>query len=258
MVSNYEENNVNGYVKIHRSILKKAWYKKSDFVHLWAHLIMSAKFTGNETWWNGSTKKLKPGQFVTGRKKLSLETGINESKVERILNCFESEQQIEQQKTPTSRLITILNWKKFQTTEQPFEQRPNNDRTTGEQRVNTIIRKNKNYKKDNSEGKRPPIEINGNWVTKPSTAEATIIELTKDEIDATIQFMYGMGKGMLRPNTITNKWIAFKVLWFNNSKEYPKRADCIQHFRNWLKDQKPDVELPNQGSGLPSRLKSIS
>jgi hypothetical protein len=78
-----------------------------------------------------------PGQFTTGRKKLSIETGIKESKIERILMYFEKiEQQIEQRKSSTNRLISVINWDKYQQSEQQSEQRLNNDRTTTEQRLN--------------------------------------------------------------------------------------------------------------------------
>ena len=51
-----------------------------------------------------------PGQFTTGRKQLSKDTGISESKIERLLNKFEKiEQQITQQKTNINRLISICN-----------------------------------------------------------------------------------------------------------------------------------------------------
>lgn len=79
-----------------------------------------------------------PGQFTTGRKQLSLYSGISESKVERLLTLMETEQQIEQRKTTVNRLITIRNWKEYQESEQRNGQRLNNDRTTSEQRVNTL------------------------------------------------------------------------------------------------------------------------
>src|SRR6185369_4614206 len=122
------------------------WYKKSEYVHLFCHLLLKASHSGFETWFNGIGKKLLPGQLITGRKKLSSETGINESKIERILKHFEIEQQIEQQKTSTNRLITITNWNQYQKGEQLFEQRANNGRTTTEQRVNT--------KQEGKEGKK--------------------------------------------------------------------------------------------------------
>jgi hypothetical protein len=143
------ENIAYGYVKLYRSITRKAWYKKSEHVHLFCHLLLKASHCGYETWFNGASKILSPGQLVTGRKKLSEETGIDESKVERILIVFENEQQIEQQKTNTSRLITILNWNEYQKNEQQIEQQLNNDCTTGEQQLNTIqegIKKGKKVK----------------------------------------------------------------------------------------------------------------
>ena len=65
-------------------------------------------------------------------------TGISESGVQRILKVFENEQQIEQQTTSTSRLITVKNWSDYQNTEHRSEQRVNSGRTASEQRLNTI------------------------------------------------------------------------------------------------------------------------
>jgi transcription initiation factor IIE alpha subunit len=136
-VSDIQENYITGWIKIYRSIINKGWYLDSEFVHLWIHLIIEATHNDREYMWNGKIIKLKAGQFVTGRKKLSEKTGINESKIERILKLFESEQQIEQQKTASSRLISVSCYSKYQNGEQQIEQRMNNQRTTDEQLVNT-------------------------------------------------------------------------------------------------------------------------
>lgn len=128
-----------GWIKLYRSIAAKAYYKKdSERVHLWIHLLISAAHTGKEEMFGGKPVFCKPGQFTTGRKQLAEETGINESKIERILTYFEkTEQQIEQQKSNVNRLITITNWAEFQLSEQESGQQPNNERTTTEQQVNT-------------------------------------------------------------------------------------------------------------------------
>jgi hypothetical protein len=144
-VSDVEENYMTGYVKLYRSLENKSWYRKSEYVHLWIHLFIKATRMEREDWFNGKPVKIKPGQLITGRKKLFRETGIEESKVERILKCFISEQQIEQQTSNTSRLISIKNWHLYQNVEQQNKQRVNNKRTTGEQRVNTI-QEGKEYK----------------------------------------------------------------------------------------------------------------
>lgn len=50
---------------------------------------------------------LNPGQLITGRKAISDKLRVTESKVQRVLKCYESEQQIEQQTGNRNRLITI-------------------------------------------------------------------------------------------------------------------------------------------------------
>jgi len=147
IVKDNQENYSSGWIKVYRSLYKKGWYKRSDYIHLWIHLLFKASHKEIEFMFNGKNIKIKPGQFITGRKALNLETGINESKIERILSFFEkNEQQIEQQKSNKNRLISILNWDEYQLSEQLNEQQVNNKRTTSEQQVNTY-KKNKNDKK---------------------------------------------------------------------------------------------------------------
>ena len=129
-----------GWIKVYRKLSEKAFYKKdSEKVHLWIHILIKATHDGKEEFLGGKPYYCKPGEFTTGRKQLSEQTGISESKIERILSNFEKiEHQIEQQKTSTNRLISILNWNEYQISEQQIEQQVNNDRTTSEQRVNTL------------------------------------------------------------------------------------------------------------------------
>jgi hypothetical protein len=148
IVNDYQSNYGTGWIKLFRSLQYKGWYKKSDYVHLWIHILIRSNHKGIELMFGGKNIKLNPGQFVTGRKSLSSETGINESKIERILKFFEkSEQQIEQQKSNKNRIITVVSWSDYQQSEQQSEQQVNNNRTTSEQQVNTNknIKKEKNY-----------------------------------------------------------------------------------------------------------------
>lgn len=134
---------MNGWIKIHRQLKEKAYYKDSEFIHLWLHLLLCANHANGEYLNGYEIIKLKKGQFVTGRKKLSLETGISESKIERILKVFEIEQQIEQQTNSRNRVISILSWDKYQETEQQTDSK----RTASEQHLDTN-NKNKNNKNE--------------------------------------------------------------------------------------------------------------
>jgi len=129
----------NGWIKLHRKLLEKGFYKKSTYVHLWVHLLLSANHATNEFMWNGSIILVKEGQLITGRDQLSKSTGIHRSSIERILKMLEIEQQIEQQKTTKYRLITIVNWDSYQ----KADSITSNKRATSEQQAST----NKNDKK---------------------------------------------------------------------------------------------------------------
>ena len=131
-----------GWVSIHRKLKEKGYYKKSQYVHLWIHLILSANHNTSEFFWNKKNIIVKPGQFITGRKALSSDTGIPESTVEDILNFLERQQQIKQEKTTKFRLITILKWKEYQ---KP-NNKSNNRATTEQQQADTNNNDNKNNK----------------------------------------------------------------------------------------------------------------
>lgn len=138
-----------GWIKLYRSILGQPWYDDSHAVHLFIHLLISANHKGKQAIWDGSIIELQPGQLITGRKKLSAETGINESKVQRLLKKFEMYQQIEQQTNNVSRLISIVSWGVFQS----GEQQTNSKRTTSEQQVNNLrtLYKNERMKEEKEE-----------------------------------------------------------------------------------------------------------
>lgn len=131
-----------GFVKFYRGLLDHhVVHKDNDYLAVWMYLLLNANHDPGQCEFNYETITLQPGQLVRGRKQISVKAIVNESKVERILNRFESEQMIEQLKSPQKRLITVLNWSSYQKgkqpIEQPNEQHMNNQRTTDEQHMNT-------------------------------------------------------------------------------------------------------------------------
>lgn len=104
----------NGWIKLHRKLQAKGYYKNSQYVHLWVHLLLLANHKEHEYMHDGGLVMIKEGQLITGRKELSRATGIAETTIERILKLLENEHQIGQQKTNKYRVITILNWKEHQ------------------------------------------------------------------------------------------------------------------------------------------------
>ena len=135
-----------GYLKLFRQTkTNPIVMKDADHLAIWIWLLMEAKFAPCPSSFEGKKIVLQPGQLITGRKKIAEQLRVTESKVQRVLKCFENERMIEQQTSPRNRLITIVAWDKYQANEQASEQQMNNKRTTNEQQVNTIKR-NKEYK----------------------------------------------------------------------------------------------------------------
>lgn len=120
------------WIKLYEKVEHSSIYQDSELVHLWVHLLIKSQKFEKTFPWNDGEVVLSPGQLLTGRKRLCNETGISESKIQRALNRFEKCHMIEQQITNKFRIITILNWDKYQSS----EQQTNNKRTGNEQVTN--------------------------------------------------------------------------------------------------------------------------
>lgn len=159
------------WIKLHRKILDNPVVTKdADHLAIWIWLLCEASYTEHERMFGGKKITMKPGQLITGREQIAKELKVNQNKVQRVLKRFETEQQIEQQTTRYGRLISILNWSEYQSSEQQTEQQVNNKRTTSEQQVNATEERNK--------GKKKKKEIK----EKDSYGEFGNVKLTKEEL----------------------------------------------------------------------------
>ena len=139
----------NGHIKLFRRLMQSPYYEDSQYIHLWVHLLLSVNWTEKKFKLKNSDKfiTLLPGQVLTSRDALQTQTGIHRSKIDRILNAFKSEQQIEQQTFSKYRVITILNWQMYQCVEQQNEQHMSHKRAADEPQMSTN-KKVKNIKKE--------------------------------------------------------------------------------------------------------------
>lgn len=257
MINGHDNNLVEGYVKLYRSIKKKAWYKKSEFVHLFIHLLIKASHSGYETWLNGASKMLNPGQLVTGRKKLSDETGIDQHKIDRILKCFETEQQIKQQTFNTCRLISIINWDSYQNIEQRPAQRLSNRRATDEQQVSTIqegkegkkMEKNERVngthtqilkigKNDQSKYSQDDIEIFNSY---QSWIQENAAEVLKMKEPLTIQQFILFQKQF--PGGAGQKLFEKVLIAMDNYQLLHNKRSAYKTIISWIKNEKYDQEI---------------
>ena len=122
-----------GWIKIHRKILENPIIcKDSDYLSIWIYLLLNATHKQIPALFKGQKIILQPGQLITGRKSISKQLKISESKIYRVINEYKNEHQIEQQTSNKNSLITIVNWNIYQQSEQQNEQQMNNKWTTTE------------------------------------------------------------------------------------------------------------------------------
>lgn len=128
-----------GWIKLHRKLLTNpVVMKDGDHLAVWTYLLLNAQHDKFNTLFGGKKVTLKPGQLITGRKKISSDLKISESKVRRVLNALKSDQQIDQRSTRYGSLITILEWDKYQKRDQQNSQQVTNERPTSDQQATTI------------------------------------------------------------------------------------------------------------------------
>lgn len=126
-----------GWIKLHRALADHHIASDPDSLSVWIHLLMMANHKATKRMLNGQVIAIQAGQLVTSRRSISEKTGVQESKVERVISRLKSEQQIEQVGKSKFRLISIVNWASYQSDEQQNEQEMNSKRTADEQQMNT-------------------------------------------------------------------------------------------------------------------------
>jgi hypothetical protein len=101
---------MNGWIKLHRKFLDWEWFKDSNMVHLFLHLLLSANHEPRK--WKGVD--ILPGQIVTGRHSLSDDTGISERSIRTCLTRLKSTSELTIKSTNKYSIITITKWSSYQ------------------------------------------------------------------------------------------------------------------------------------------------
>lgn len=127
------------YIRLKRKSINWGWYTAPHHFHLFTHLLLSANW--NEGEFMGH--KLKRGQFATSLASLEIQTGISRQTIRTCLSHFQSTGEIAQKVTNKYRILTIVNFEKYQIDE---EQLTSKQQTTNKQ-LTTIKEGNKEIKK---------------------------------------------------------------------------------------------------------------
>lgn len=98
------------YIKLYRLLSNWEWYKNSNMVHLFIHLLIKANYADGRF----QGKEVKRGQLITGRKRLSEDTGISSQSIRTCLAKLKSTNEITIVSTNDYSLITIVKYNDYQ------------------------------------------------------------------------------------------------------------------------------------------------
>lgn len=118
-----------GYIKAYRKIEDDPVIcKDNDYFRVWFYLLFHATHKEKKIIFKNKEITIPKGSLITGRKAISENCHISESKIDRILKRFEECSKIEQQMSNKNRLIIIKKWYLYQQSGQQV----NNKWTTSE------------------------------------------------------------------------------------------------------------------------------
>lgn len=99
-----------GWIKIHRSLLDWEWYSDTNCVRLALHFLLKANYQPKK--WKGVT--IGRGQLVTGRGQLSEETGLSQMQIRTAMDKLDECGFITKSATNKYTIVTICNYDSYQ------------------------------------------------------------------------------------------------------------------------------------------------
>lgn len=196
-----------GYIKLHRKMLENPIIcKDGDTMAIWVYLLMNATYKPYDVLFKGKRITLQPGQLLTGIKSISSRLGISTSKVQRTLNLFESEKQLINNTSNKNRLITILNWDKYQASD---NQMINNRYSSDNQLItNNNIKNIKEDKEDSVIVQKKFIEIVGSTnLTSLQECLSYLEDLKAEDIIRALEKSKGKTNRWNYAKAILNSWV---------------------------------------------------
>jgi len=228
-----------GWIKIHRRLLESGFWNDSYAVHLWVHLLLHASYEPRKTFFNGKIVQLKVGQLITGRKKLSQETGISEQIIRKWLDLFEINQQLTIEKTSAGSCISILNFKFYQqdnqrsTTKLTNNQPTVNQQPTNDQPLYKEIEEGKEVEEIKKKGFSPPTILEAIDYFEKMKSSKPVAEKFHDHFTSNGWLVSGKAK--------MKDWQASARNWIKNELKWnpPTQQSTGRKYKPYIPDEQP-------------------
>jgi hypothetical protein len=135
-----------GWIKIHRKILKWEWYTTPNMFFIFTHLLLTVNYEDSR--YKG--KVIKRGQRIFGYRKLSAETGISVQSVRTCIERLKSTHEITLESTHQYSIVTVCKYEEYQINEKDINTQsntPTNMQATHDQHTTNTTLRNKEEKK---------------------------------------------------------------------------------------------------------------
>ena len=126
-----------GWIKLHRQLLYSDTFKNDKLLKVWIYCLLKATHAECDCVVGRQTVKIKPGQFVFGRKKASTELDMPESTIRDYVELLVKSKNIDIKSTNKYSLITVIKWGDFQEKNETSDSKSDSKRTADGQQMDT-------------------------------------------------------------------------------------------------------------------------
>ena len=229
-------NSVNsGWVKLYRELKSKSIWQLSSPPQkvVLITILLLANHEENKWEWKGEQYTCKPGQFITSLNSLVNECGqgVTIRNVRTALERFEKLGFLTNESTKTGRLITVVNWGKYQGYECENSKDTDKDLTKSRQRPDKDLTPNKNDKeiKNDKEVKKESIKKKSAHFVPPTTEEVQqYCDSGSYNVDAQRFVDFYSSKGWMVGKNKMKDWRAAVRNWSRKNTEEGRRENNVR------------------------------
>lgn len=177
-----------GWIKLHRSLLTDELWKDCNANQkvILITLLLMANHKPNKWIFGGEEYSVKEGEFITSLKSISEHSGCTVQVVRTALLKFEKHHFLTSKVTNKNRLISIVNWTKYQQMDEHVNKQSNNRLTSNQQAVNKQLTTNKNERmkdisiySEKSPGKTNPKNMIQWGMDNPKEPHESLVDYSK-------------------------------------------------------------------------------
>lgn len=189
---------MSGWIKLHRKITDNPLYFSEPFTRsmAWVDMLLIANHTDNFFFKRGIRVDIKTGQTGYDLDTLSKRWKWSRGKVERFLQMLEKDEQIVRQKTNVTTLISIVNYKEYQTDDKANRKANDKPNSKPNEHKQECIRNIKNEKE----------LILDRWIEYRKQIKKPIKEATQETILAKMENFTEEQCKFVIDNSIENGW----------------------------------------------------